>query len=676
MSEAPYPHLLAPLETSGITLRNRVIMSAMHTGLEDDPDDFPKLAAYIAERAHGGVGLIVTGGFGVNGEGLLGEGSGMLTEPGQVEPHRLVTAAAHGGGAAIVLQIAHGGAYSDLPETLAPSAVRPPIKPTTPRAMTGDEIEACIEDFVRTAELARDAGYDGVEVLGHEGYLITEFLAERTNQRDDEWGGTPVKRRRLPVEIVRRVRTRLGEDFLVLYRISVLDLVDGGQRLVDVLDLACELEDAGVSILTSGFGWHESQVPTIASSVPQGAFAWATGRLREAVRVPVSASNRITMPAAAEDILARGDADLIAMARPFLADPAWVNKAAAGRADEINTCIGCNQACLDHLFTKKPVSCLVNPRAARETELILAPTRRRKRCAVVGAGPAGLAGALALAERGHEVELFEAADVLGGHFRVAREVPGKADFAETLRYFETRLAQLGVTVRLGSVVAADDLLARGFDEIVVATGVNARRPAIEGVDHPKVLGYSDVLLGRVLPGERVAVIGAGGIGVDVSVALTAPAPVPGEDPVETWSRHWGVTRDEEVPGALVAPSAETPAREVYLLQRSPGRIGRTLGKTTGWIHLAELRRRGVKSISGVTYDRVDDAGLHITVDGVQQVLEVDHVVLCAGQESERGLYEQLSEAGVSVHLVGGADVATEIDAKRAIEQATRLGYAL
>lgn len=667
-----FPHLMQPLDLGFTTLRNRVVMGSMHTGLEDDVTKFSELAAYYRERARGGVALIVTGGFSVNQEGLLSEGAGHLTNVEQVAHHRLLTAAVHDEGGKIALQVVHAGRYSQLPNTVAPSSRRSPINPTTPREMSGAEIATCIEDFARSAELARTAGYDGVEILGHEGYLINQFLAECTNARTDEWGGSPENRRRFPVEIVRRTRQRVGDDFIISYRMSLLDLVDGGQRWTDVVALAHELESAGVTMFGSGFGWHESRVPTIASSVPRAAFAWATARLRSEVGVPVAASNRINMPETAEEILARGDADLVSLARPLLADPEWVVKAQSGKSTEINTCIGCNQACLDHLFTGQQVSCLVNPRAARETKFVLTPSRRSKRIAVVGAGPAGLAAATELANRRHSVELFEAGERIGGQFRLAQRVPGKQEFSETLRYLDAQLDRTGVKLHLETRADVERLRDGGYDEIVLATGVRARVPDIAGIDHPMVAGYADVLLGRRQVGDRVAVIGAGGIGIDITVFLTCDVDVD----VEQWRRHWGVTDDETVPGGITDHTAPLGGRQVYLLQRSPRAIGKTLGKTTGWIHLAELRRRNVEPITGVTYERIDDDGLHISVDGRGRTLQVDTVVTCAGQEPIRDLYDPLIAAGASVHLIGGADVATEIDAKRAIEQATLLAARL
>ena len=661
-----FPRLMEPLDLGFTTLRNRVVMGSMHTGLEDDVAKFPQLAAYFRERARGGAALIVTGGFAVNQDGLLWKGAGDLTTVEQVAHHRQLTAAVHEEGAKIALQVLHAGRYARLPKTVAPSAIRSPINPTTPRELTDAEIHSCIDDFARAAELARAAGYDGVEIMGSEGYLINQFLADCTNKRTDEWGGSAANRHRFAVEIVRRTRERVGADFIILYRLSLLDLIDGGQCWTDVVALAQKLESAGVSIFTSGFGWHEARVPTIAASVPRAAFTWATAKLRSVVGVPVAASNRINTPETAEDVLARGDADLVSLARPLLADPEWVVKAQSGKSEEINTCIGCNQACLDHLFSGRPVTCLVNPRAVRETELVISPARRSKRIAVVGAGPAGLAAASVLADRQHSVELFEAGESIGGQFRLAQRVPGKSEFAETLRYFGGQLERGAVKVNLGAMADAEQLLSGGFDEIVLATGVRARVPQIPGIDHPMVVGYADLLLGSKRPGDRVAVIGAGGIGIDITIFLTCDD----NDDAQEWRRNWGVTTDDAVPGGISEPAANVAGRKVYLLQRRPGAVGKSLGKTTGWIHLAELERRNVEPITGVSYERIDDAGLHIRVDGQKRILDVDTVVICAGQEPVQDLRDSLVAGGASVHVIGGADVAVEIDAKRAIEQAT------
>ncbi|MFF2572606.1 FAD-dependent oxidoreductase [Streptomyces sp. NPDC058084] len=671
--KTPYPHLLSPLDLGFTTLPNRVLMGSMHVGLEEAEHGFERMAAFYAERARGGVGLIVTGGIAPNEAGRPWDGGAKLTTAEEVAEHRLITDAVHAEGGRIAMQILHFGRYAYHPALVAPSAIQAPISPFVPNELTEAEVEQTVEDYARCAELAKEAGYDGVEVMGSEGYLINEFIAAATNRRTDRWGGSYENRVRFPLEIVRRIRERVGEDFILVYRLSMLDLVPGGSTLDEVVSLAKEIEAAGATIINTGIGWHEARIPTIATSVPRGAYTWVTKKLMGAVSVPLVTSNRINTPEVAEQILAEGRADLVSMARPFLADPDFVAKAAADRAETINTCIGCNQACLDHTFSLKITSCLVNPRACHETELVLSPTRLAKRIAVVGAGPAGLACAVSAAERGHAVTLFDAASEVGGQLNVARQVPGKEEFDETLRYFRVQLAERGVEVRLNTLVTAADLDA--YDEVVVATGVTPRTPEIEGVDHPSVVGYLDVLRDRVPVGERVAILGAGGIGFDVAAFLTDGGEGASQDP-ETYFRQWGVDTSYETRGGLRTPERPRPPRQVHLLQRKTTKVGAGLGKTTGWIHRTELKHRGVTMVAGASYERIDDEGLHITIDGEPQLVPVDTVVLCTGQEPRRGLYEELIGAGRAAHLIGGADVAAELDAKRAIDQGTRLAASL
>jgi len=668
-----YPHLLNPLDLGFTTLPNRVIMGSMHVGLEEAERGFERMAEFYATRARGGVGLIVTGGIAPNDAGRPYEGGAKLTTEAEAEQHTEITAAVHREGGRIAMQILHFGRYAYHQDLVAPSALQAPISPFPPHALTDAEVEQTIDDYVRAARLAKQAGYDGVEIMGSEGYLINEFIAVQTNQREDRWGGSYENRMRFPVEIVRRVREAVGEDFIIIYRLSMLDLVPGGSSFDEVITLAQAVETAGATIINTGIGWHEARIPTIATSVPRGAYAWVTKKVMGAVSIPLVTTNRINTPEVAEQLLADGHADMVSLARPMLADPDFVAKAEAGRPEAINTCIGCNQACLDHTFSGKITSCLVNPRACHETELVLAPTRLRKRVAVVGAGPAGLAGAVSAAERGHDVTLYDAAPEIGGQLNVARKVPGKQEFDETIRYFRTQLELHGVDVRLNTRVTADALDA--YDEVVVATGVSPRTPEIPGVDHPSVVGYLDVLRDGAPVGDRVAILGAGGIGFDVAEYLTDSGDKASEDPA-TYFRNWGVDMEYRAPGGLAAPERPAPPRTVHLLQRKATKVGAGLGKTTGWIHRTELKHRGVTMVPGVQYDRIDDAGLHVTVDGRSQVLEVDTIVLCTGQEPRRDLYEELLAAGRSVHLIGGADVAAELDAKRAIKQGTELAAAL
>ena len=673
-----YPRLLAPLDLGFTTLPNRVLMGSMHTGLEDKARHFPRLAAYFAERARGGVGLIVTGGFAPNIEGWLSPFGSTLASSSAARAHRPVTQAVHAEGGKIALQILHAGRYGYSPLCVAPSRVKSPISRFTPRELSDAGIQRQIRAFVRCAALARDAGYDGVEVMGSEGYFINQFLAAQANRRTDAWGGDYANRMRLPVEIVSRIREKVGRDFIVIYRLSMLDLVPGGSTWDEVVTLAKAIERAGATIINTGIGWHEARVPTIATSVPRAAFAWVTRKLKGEVSIPLCTTNRINDPAVAERVLAEGAADMVSMARPLLADPEFVRKAAAGRADEINTCIACNQACLDHVFSGRTSSCLVNPRACHETELVIRPAPARKRVAVVGAGPAGLACATTLAERGHEVDLFDGASEVGGQFNMARRIPGKEEFHETIRYFRRRLETTGVRVHLSRRVAAADLA--GYDEVVLATGVTPRDPRIPGQDDPRVLSYVDVLRDGRAVGPRVAVVGAGGIGFDVAEFLVDDGHSPSLD-VEAWRREWGVGDPADARGGVagVKPQPAPPARQVFLLQRKKSKPGAGLGKTTGWIHRAALKMKRVEMLSGVNYEGVVEKGLAVSFGEAREkaaVLEVDTIVLCAGQESLRELEAPLRAAGASVHLIGGAALAGELDAKRAIDEGTRLGATL
>ena len=668
-----YPHLFAPLDLGHVTLPNRVLMGSMHTGLEDHARDYDRLAAYFAERARGGVGLIVTGGLAPSIEGWLTPFGGRMSMPWHVARHRKVTRAVHAEGGRICMQILHGGRYSYHPLSVAPSKVKSPITPFTPRALSARGVERTIGDFVNSARKAQDAGYDGVEVMGSEGYLINEFLVERTNRRDDDWGGSVEKRQRFPVEIVRRMREAVGRDFIIVYRLSMLDLVERGQAWDEIVMLAKKIEAAGATLINTGIGWHEARIPTIVTSVPRAGFAWVTRRMKQEVSIPLITTNRINMPEVAERILAEGDADMVSMARPLLADPDWVRKAREDRAADINTCIACNQACLDHVFEKKPVSCLVNPRAGHETELAIAPTQTKKRIAVVGAGPAGLACATTAAERGHAVTLFDRDAEIGGQFNMAKKIPGKEEFAETLRYYARRLAQSGVELRLSTTATADAL--KGFDEVVIATGVTPRAVSIPGGERANVVSYLDVLRNGAAVGRKVAIIGAGGIGFDVAEFLIEDAPSPTTD-IARWTREWGVDTTLEARAGLVKPAPEKPERLVWLLQRTPGKPGKRLNKTTGWVHRATLAAKRVTMLGGVEYQRIDDAGLHIRIGEDTQVLPVDTIVVCAGQEPNRALQAELASAGITAHLIGGADVAAELDAKRAIDQGTRLAARL
>ncbi len=670
-----YPHLLAPLDLGFTTLRNRVLMGSMHVGLEEAKDGFARMAAFYAERAQGGVGLIVTGGIAPNDEGRVAMGAARMATAEEAEHHKVVTQAVHEAGGKIAMQILHAGRYAFHPALVGPSPIKAPISPMPPRELSTTEVDQTVNDFAACAKLAQQAGYDGVEIMGSEGYLINEFIAARTNQRTDEWGGTYAKRIRFPLEIVRRTRAAVGPNFIIIYRLSMLDLVEGGSTLAEVVELAQEVETAGATIINTGIGWHEARIPTIATSVPRAAFAWVTQKLKGKVKLPLITTNRINTPEVAEQILADGCADMVSMARPMLADAFFVAKAAAGKADEINTCIGCNQACLDHTFAGKITSCLVNPRACHETLLTISPATSKKRVAVVGAGPAGLAFATTAAQRGHSVTLFDSAAEIGGQFNVAKQIPGKEEFYETLRYFGKQLQITGVDVKLHTRVSADDLVKADFDEVVLATGVAPRTPEIPGVNHPKVMSYLDVLRDKKPVGKSVAVIGAGGIGFDVSEYLTHEGSSPSVDAPKFYA-EWGIDTSYAQAGGLKAPHLDKAPRQIYLLQRKASKVGDGLGKTTGWIHRTSLKNRHVEMISGASYDLIDDQGLHITVGGKQMTLPVDNVVICAGQDPLRALQAGLEAAGVKVTLIGGADVAAELDAKRAIKQGTEVAVAL
>ena len=671
-----YPHLFAPLDLGFLTLRNRIVMGSMHTGLEDRARDYPKLAAYFAARARGGVGLIVTGGISPNRAGWIGPFAGKLSASREVARHRLVTDAIHAEGAHACMQILHAGRYGYHPFIVAPSRIRAPINRFTPSELAPRAVEAQIDDFAHTAKLARDAGYDGVEIMGSEGYLLNQFISPRTNRRTDEWGGSLENRCRFPLEIVRRVRAAVGADFIIIFRLSGLDLVAGGNTFDDAVWLLGELERAGVTLINTGIGWHEARVPTIAGMVPRAAFSWVTARLKAKARVPVIATNRINDPAVAESLLSDGCADLVSMARPLLADAEFANKASSGREAEINTCIACNQACLDRIFSGKNASCLVNPRAARETELVLSPVKVVRKVCVIGAGPAGLACAVSAAERGHDVTLFEQENEIGGQFRYAREVPGKEEFHETLRYFRVQLAKHKVNVRLGTRATAQEIVDGTFDEVVVAAGVRPRMPAIPGIDHEKVISYPDLLSGRRKAGPRVAIVGAGGIGFDVATYLTATRAPDLATATREYCEEWGIDMGLRTPGGLMP---ERGAREkrgaIYLLQRKAARPGATLGKTTGWAHRTALQARGVDMRGGIAYHRIDDAGLHIVGPTGNEVLDVDSVIICAGQESCTELLTGLP-SNVHVRVIGGALLAAELDAERAIREGTELAALL
>ena len=678
--KSAYSHLLQPLDLGFTKLKNRVMMGSMHTGLEDRFYNYSKLAEYFRERAKGGVGLMVTGGISPNRQGWLLPFGGTLSSIFDVINHRKVTTAVHEEGSKILMQILHAGRYGYQPFVVSASNIKSPISMFKPKALTERGIQSTIQAYVRCAKLAKMAGYDGVEIMGSEGYLLNHFLFKRTNKRTDHWGGSIENRMRLAVEIVRQVRVEVGSNFILMYRHSVLDLVEGGNSWDEVVQVAQALEAAGVTLFNTGIGWHEARTPTIVTSVPRAAFASVAARLKKAVKVPVIASNRINMPDEAEALIASGDVDMVSMARPFLADAEWVNKVAQGRVDEINTCIGCNQACLDHTFANKRASCLVNPRAGHETELVYRKTAQKKKVAVVGAGPAGLSAATVAAECGHDVTLFDSSDRIGGQFNVAMQVPGKEEFAQTLRYFGKRIEITGVKVKLNKRVTLAQLLKQGFDDIIVATGIVPRTPRIPGVEHTKVVSYLDVLQRKVTLGKRVAIVGAGGIGFDVGEFLLHDPAIALPVSIEHWCQEWGVDLKAQANGGLVAPAVPHPYRQLFLLQRKTSRVGAGLGKTSGWVHRAVLQRNGVEMLAGVEYVRIDDAGLHITVHGEARVLEVDHIVMCAGQEPLAELMpaeDAPAEPGApQFHKIGGAALASELDAKRAIREGAELAARL
>lgn len=673
---SPYPHLLAPLDLGFTTLRNRVLMGSMHTGLEERPQGFERQAAYFKARAEGGVGLIVTGGIGPNEEGVGVQGGAILTTDEEVEQHRIVTEAVHEvEGAKICMQILHTGRYAYSPKLVAPSAIQAPINPFKPKELDEAGIQKQIQDFVSCTLRAQNAGYDGVEIMGSEGYFLNQFICQRTNQRTDKWGGSYENRIRLPIEVVTRVREAVGENFIIIYRLSMLDLVEGGSTWEEVVQLGKAIENAGATMINTGIGWHEARVPTIATCVPRATFVKVTERMKQELSLPLITTNRINTPEVGEDIIAGGMADMVSMARPMLADPDFVNKAAANKADEINTCIACNQACLDHVFSGGEVSCLVNPYAANETKLIKTDALETKHVAVVGAGPAGLAAAVTAAERGHKVVLFDASHQIGGQFNIAKQIPGKEEFYETLRYFDAQLKKRGVDVRLNTRVTSGSLAGENFDEVLLATGITPRQLDIPGIEHAKVMTYLDVLRDKKAVGKRVAIIGAGGIGFDTAEYLVHENPEHAQTP-EEFLQEWGVDVQVANGGGLAAPIVTPPARDIYLLQRKSSKVGAKLGKTTGWIHRTALKNKQVKMVSGVSYEKIDDAGLHISIGDESQVLSVDNVIVCAGQEPNRELHQALESAGMKVTLIGGADVAAELDAKRAIKQGTEVALAI
>ena len=672
-----YKHIFEPLDLGFTTLKNRILMGSMHTGLEEEKNGIEKIAAYYAERAKGGVGLIVTGGISPNIQGWTGPFAARMSKKKHAIHHQKITEAVHKEGGKICMQILHAGRYGYHPLNVAPSKIKSPITPFTPFKLKESGIHRTIKDFVKSAKLSQLAGYDGIEIMGSEGYLINQFITKRTNKRNDQWGGSYENRMRLPIKLVEETRAAVGKEFIIIYRLSMLDLVENGSSWEEIVQLGKAIEKAGATIINTGIGWHESRIPTIATSVPRAAFTWVTKKMKAEIKIPLITSNRINMPDTAEKVLAEGHADMISMARPFLADPEWVNKAKAEKSDEINTCIGCNQACLDHVFQRKVASCLVNPRACHETELNFTTTKHKKKIAVIGAGPAGLASATIASQRGHEVTLFDASSEIGGQFNMAKQIPGKEEFYETLRYFKKQIEIHNVTLKLNTKVSLSDLKDSNFEEIILATGIQPRTLNIEGSKHQKVLSYIDVLKHKKQVGKRVAVIGAGGIGFDVSEYLSHKGHSTSLN-VDAWLKEWGIDKTLKARSGIegIEASIETSPREIFMFKRSKGKFGGNLGKTTGWIHRASLKKKNVQFIGEVTYQKIDDDGLHYIQNNTQKLLKVDHIVVCAGQTPLKELYEPLIDLGKKVHVIGGADFASELDAKRAIDQGARLAAKL
>ena len=672
-----YPHIFEPLDLGFTTLKNRILMGSMHTGLEEEKNGLERISAYYAERAKGGVGLIITGGISPNIQGWTGPFSARMSSKKHAIQHQKITKAVHDEGGKICMQILHAGRYGYHPFNVAPSKIKSPITPFKPFKLTKSGINRTIRDFVNCAKYSKIAGYDGVEIMGSEGYLINQFIAAHTNKRNDEWGGSYTNRMRLPITLVKSVRDAVGEDFIIIYRLSMLDLIEKGSTWEEVVQLAKEIEKAGATIINTGIGWHEARIPTIATSVPRAAFTWVTKKMKEEVSIPLVTSNRINMPETAEEVLSRGDADMISMARPFLADPEWVNKASQEKEDEINTCIACNQACLDHVFKQKVASCLVNPRACHETEFNYEMASEPKKIAVVGAGPAGLSVATIAAQRGHHVTLYDSESEVGGQFNMAKQIPGKEEFYETIRYYKKQLKLHNVKLILNKRVAKSDLEHSDFEEIIIATGISPRTPNIEGIDHSKVVSYLDVLKHKKQVGKRVAVIGAGGIGFDVSEFLLHQGDSSALD-IDSWLAEWGIDKDIEARGGIagVQPSFPSAKREIFMFKRSKGKFGGNLGKTTGWIHRANLKKQNVQFINEVQYTKIDDQGLHYIQGEQSKILEVDNVIICAGQTPLKELYTALESSGKNTHIIGGADIADELDAKRAIDQGCRLAASL